>query len=102
MAEQLRFRHHEATTNWGAPDDRYAIHFKEASYLSKDKGWTEFTVPEYNAFADAATEWCRINFRKPFHREMNKTGLWYTSSDRKMFVFRRKDHAMLFKLTWSA
>ncbi|MNK87040.1 hypothetical protein D3C87_1069660 [compost metagenome] len=100
VADQIRFRHVEAKTNWGAPDDRFCLHIKPYDYSRTD--WTCFSVAEYEAFGDAATAWCRKLWKKPFQRDMNPTGTWYANTDRKMFVFRRKEQAMLFKLTWSA
>jgi hypothetical protein len=41
-------------------------------------------------------EWCEIELGKPSF--LKDEGKWYSNS--KMIVFRDKDAAMLFKLTW--
>lgn len=99
VGDQIKYRHVPATTNWGQPDDRHCIHIRINDFGKP--AWVTYSEHEWKELSDAMTTWCRENFRKPFDRKMSITGVWHASSDRKLFVFRRKDHAMLFKLTWS-
>lgn len=99
MIKDLRlvYKFEERQSYWGGDDSRHFIIIRGESIYNLAY------LPEVAKRLSDMRDWCENQFGVEAERHgKTLTGIWRSLSDNRMFVFKNKDDAMLFKMVWSS
>lgn len=99
MATELYYKLDEGWTRWCEPDHRHCLHVR----VNRDLYSDYFSDIALDTWGKAAIKWCKTQWGENLRGRMGGNGgSWSYAKDFKLFVFKTKEQAMMFKMVWAA